>query len=159
MVKAGTFRQDLWFRLRVLELNVPPLRDRGEDILHLADHFLEHFAKKRGSHILRLSSEAAELIQSHSWPGNVRELRNAIERATVLATSGEVQVEDLGIVAALVPESGLVDVMSLSQLEQMHIARVLDLMDGNKTKACEILGITRPALYSKLAKMKEGTAT
>lgn len=159
MIKAGSFRQDLWFRLRVLELSVPPLRERGEDILHLADHFLEHFARKRGGNILRLSSEAAELIQSHNWPGNVRELRNAIERATVLATSNVVQVDDLGIVATAIPDSVNGDAMSLSQLEQMHINRVLDLTDGNKTKACEILGITRPALYSKLARMKEGSTS
>lgn len=159
MVIAGTFRQDLWFRLRVIELNVPPLRERGDDILHLADHFLEYFAKKRGGKILRLSSQAAELIKSHNWPGNVRELRNSIERATVLATTNEVQPEDLGIVATAIFESGHGDVMSLSELEQNHITRVLELTDGNKTKACEILGITRPALYSKLAKMKEVAET
>ena len=81
MVRAGTFRQDLWYRLRVIELMVPPLRERGEDILHLAEYFLEHFAHKRRERVLQLSDEAADLMRSHAWPGNVRELRNAIERA------------------------------------------------------------------------------
>ncbi|MEO1618226.1 MAG: sigma 54-interacting transcriptional regulator [Planctomycetota bacterium] len=159
MVRAGTFREDLWYRLRVLELKVPPLRERGDDVLHLAEHFLELFARKRGAPILRLSDEATELLQSHTWPGNVRELRNAIERATVLATGDVIEAGDLGIVATAMPVSGHGEVMSLSQLEQTHITRVLKITGGNKTKACEILGITRPALYSKLTRMKESAAS
>ena len=154
MVRAGKFRQDLWYRLRVLELTAPPLRDRGEDVLHLAEHFLEHFSRKRGGKLLGLSQEASELLQAHPWPGNVRELRNAIERATVLATGDRIEASDLGIVATAIADSGSGEIMSLLQLEQTHIVRVLELTGGNKTKACEILGITRPALYSKLNKMK-----
>ena len=159
MVRTGQFREDLWYRLRVLELKVPPLRERGEDVLHLAEHFLDQFAQKRGGSLLRLSNDAVESIRSHPWPGNVRELRNAIERATVLATSEIIEPADLGITASAMPVSGPNEVMSLSQLEQTHITRVLEITGGNKTKACEILGITRPALYSKLTRMKESATT
>lgn len=153
MVQAGSFRQDLWFRLRVVELIVPPLRERGDDVLDLAEHFLSEFQKKRGGQELRLSSESVEAIKNHSWPGNVRELRNALERAVVLACNDEIQPEELGIKAGTKPMRPT-KLVSLKELEQGHLLNVLEATGGNKTKACEILGITRAALYNKLSRME-----
>lgn len=153
MVQAGKFRQDLWFRLRVVELSVPPLRDRGDDVLDLAEHFLLEFQEKRGGGELRLSPEAIELIQSHNWPGNVRELRNAMERAVVLTCDDEIGPAELGIKSGALPIQPT-ELVTLKQLEQAHVTNVLAATGGNKTKACEILGITRAALYNKLSRMQ-----
>ena len=159
MVQAGTFRQDLWFRLRVVELTVPPLRERGDDVLDLAEHFLLEFREKRGGEELRLSPEAIEAIQSHSWPGNVRELRNALERAVVLACEEEIQPAELGIAPHSQFPSSSAELVSLKELEHIHLLKVLDVTGGNKTKACEILGITRAALYNKLSRMEAERTT
>ncbi|MFN3189971.1 MAG: sigma 54-interacting transcriptional regulator [Aureliella sp.] len=153
MVRARKFRQDLWYRLRVVELVTPPLRERGDDVLELAEHFLNEFKDRRGDPGLRFSPEAVEAIQSHRWPGNVRELRNAMERAAVLANDSEIQVADLGLASdhRVIDEKS--SLLSLAELEQQHIESILTETGGNKTKACEILGITRAALYNKLNRM------
>ncbi len=157
MVQKGTFRQDLWFRLRVVELLVPPLRDRGDDVLDLAEQFLLEFQKQRGDFHLRFSDEAIEAISQHCWPGNVRELRNAIERAVVLAGEELIHAADLGIQHGLAVLPTVVnDLVSLKEVEQLHVRNVLESTGGNKTKACEILGITRTSLYNKLSRMDLG---
>ncbi len=156
MVQNGKFRQDLWFRLRVVELDVPPLREREDDILDLAEQFLYEFQEKRGNEQLRFSEEAIEAIRSHQWPGNVRELRNALERAVVLATSDEIQPSELGLVENIPLSTNPVKMVSLKELEQTHVRTVLEATGGNKTRACEILGITRAALYNKLSRMELG---
>lgn len=166
MVREGTFREDLWYRLRVLELNMPPLRQRSEDILQLAEHFLAKFRREMGYGPTRLSQTAAQTLLNHDWPGNVRELRNAIERALVLAVGDEIEPQDFGIAnrqrkneSSAQPPSSATTVeeptktqlsLSIADVERRHIESVLDSLGGNKTQACEILGITRASLYNKL---------
>ncbi|MEA1949781.1 MAG: sigma 54-interacting transcriptional regulator [Planctomycetota bacterium] len=151
LVKAGRFREDLYYRLRVIELRVPPLRERGEDVLQLAVHFLEQYRHETGRGPRRFSSQAAEAVTAHGWPGNVRELKNAVERAVVLGRGEEIVVEDLGLPraddTAAVGESQLV---SLEEAQQRYILNVLRCVDGNKTQACKILRIGRGTLYKKL---------
>ncbi len=150
LVKEGSFREDLYFRLRVIEAAIPPLRERGEDVVELAVHFLEQLRAQTGRGPLRLSESARWAITNYSWPGNVRELRNAIERAVVLGEGDEVLVSDLAIPnsdSATVP---LLRPMSLAEAELRHILNVLDMVQGNKSKACKVLGIGRGTLYKKL---------
>ncbi|MEM9940985.1 MAG: sigma 54-interacting transcriptional regulator [Planctomycetota bacterium] len=155
MVQQGSFRKDLWYRLRVVELLVPPLRDREEDVLDLAEQFLMEFQEKRGFTGLKLSESAKEAIQTHNWPGNVRELRNSLERAVVLANNPEIDAADLGIIEDDDSWSDHpTDLITLKELERAHLKNVLEATGGNKTKACEILGITRAALYNKLSRME-----
>lgn len=169
-VESGDFREDLFFRLRVIELSVPPLRERPDDIPLLAEHFLEHFRSQTGRGPLRLSSAAAEALKAHGWPGNVRELKNAIERATVLGLGDEVQPEDLGLVSRPasadstskpVPKSPVhePEPVSLIDAELRHIQLVLEQCGGNKTKACKVLGIGRGTLYKKLKEIEERFGT
>jgi Nif-specific regulatory protein len=150
LIRQSAFREDLYFRLRVIELSVPALRERGDDIWLLANHYLEHYRKKIGRSELRLGEAAWELLTRHDWPGNVRELKNAIERAVVLSRSDEVQARDLGIdiVRTDAPAEGRL--MTLAEAQLRHIIAVLDQLDGNKTQACRVLGIGRGTLYKKL---------
>ena len=150
LVKAGRFREDLYYRLRVIELCVPALRERGEDILQLAVHFLQQYRRETGRGPRRFSPQAAAAITAHDWPGNVRELKNIVERVIVLGRGEEISVKDLGLPRkddAAVGESQLV---SLEEAQQRYIRNVLRSVDGNKTKACKILRIGRGTLYKKL---------
>ena len=149
MVNDGKFREDLLFRLQVIEIQIPPLCERQEDIIDLAVHFLEFFRRQVGRGPLRLSSSARKAVERYNWPGNVRELRNAIERAVVLGDSDEVSVSDLGLPndPRLHNEDALV---SLAEAELRHILRVLERVGGNKSRACKVLGIGRGTLYKKL---------
>jgi Nif-specific regulatory protein len=148
MVQAGTFREDLWYRLRVIELVTPPLRERGSDIMLLATHFLERFRAETGRGPQRFSHPAATAMMRYGWPGNVRELRNAVERAVVLSTSEEVAPGDLGLTSPPPARAGAL--RSLADAEQQHIDFVLHAVCGNKTEACKILKIGRATLYNKL---------
>lgn len=150
MVAEGTFREDLYYRLRVIELNVPPLRERGDDVLVLATAFLEQFRRQLGRGPKRLSESAAALMSSYHWPGNVRELRNAIERAVVLAEGEAVEPEDLGLPQSDQSPTPVRRLMTLAEAESQHIRYVLDQVDGNKTQACKVLGIGRATLYKRL---------
>jgi Nif-specific regulatory protein len=150
LIQKGRFREDLYFRLRVIKLIIPPLRERGEDVLLLANHFLDHYRKEIGRSFLRFSEEARELLLRHDWPGNVRELKNAIERAVVLSRSEEVQAKDLGLDPRETAAPVLGRLMTLAEAELRHIVAVLDQLAGNKTQACRVLGIGRGTLYKKL---------
>jgi Nif-specific regulatory protein len=151
LIKQGRFREDLYYRLRVIELRVPPLRERGEDRLTLAAHFLNYFHRQTGRGPSRLAPATANAIIAYAWPGNVRELKNAIERAVVLGQNEEVQTADLGLLSTAnmssTAEPGLV---TLAEAEKRHIHYVLKQVGGNKTRACEILSIGRGTLYKKL---------
>ena len=150
--RDGDFRQDLYFRLRVIELQLPALRNRGEDILKLALRFLDEFRRQVGRGPAKLSAEAAEQMLAYSWPGNVRELKNAIERAVVLGTGPEVTAADLALRDQETDESPRM--ISLADAELRHIQAVVAACGGNKTKACSILGIGRGTLYAKLKKVE-----
>jgi Nif-specific regulatory protein len=149
LVRANEFRDDLYYRLCVVDIRVPPLRVRDDDVVELASLFLDRYRRQIGRGPSRLSAAARQAIQSYAWPGNVRQLKNSIERAVVLAKSDEVEPADLGITP--IPDSGpRPEQMTLKEAERQHIERVLHHVDGNKTAACQILAIGRGTLYSKL---------
>lgn len=151
LVRQGKFREDLLYRLRVIDIHVPPLRERGDDIVELASLFLDQFRRQMGRGPKRLSAAALQALRDYHWPGNVRELRNAVERAVVLGHGEEVVPEDLGLPRGGVPTGAQPQLTSLREAERRHIEYVLQQVGGNKTQACKILGIGRGTLYNKLA--------
>lgn len=157
MVKEGKFRQDLFYRLHVVEIVVPPLRERGQDCLHLADHFLQQFNVEIGRRIKGFTNAAKKRLLEYSWPGNIRELKNVVERAVVLNTKDHIDATDLALAPAveansvMASETASVE-MTLAELEQRHIERVLRHTEGNKSRAASILGIERSTLDRKLKK-------
>ena len=150
LVRQGKFRSDLFYRLRVIDMNLPPLRERGDDVMELATQFLEHFNHQIGRGIRRLSPDAVDAIRCYEWPGNVRELKNSVERAVVLSRSEEIFPVDLGIPFKEAGTEDLPELISLRDSERRHIDYVLWKVGGNKTEACRILGISRATLYAKL---------
>ena len=157
MVREGKFRQDLYYRLHVVEILVPPLRSRGRDCLLLAEYFLDQFNREMGRKIEGFTDAAKKRLLSYSWPGNIRELKNVIERAVVFNTKSEIDDSDLSLTPAV--EGGSVAAaaeisaeMTLAQLEREHIERVLRFTEGNKSRAASILGIERSTLDRKLKK-------
>jgi len=177
-VAAGRFRGDLYYRLNVVDIVVPPLRDRGDDIAKLADHFVNHFAEKTARTIDGLTTAARRAIVAYHWPGNVRELKNVIERAVVLGNDALIDVGDLSLPAKrddvsigeaesvsreIVPSPDLAAGepaphgtdesrlnLSLEELERRHLLDVLRATEGNKSRAATILGIERSTLDRKL---------
>jgi DNA-binding NtrC family response regulator len=153
-VHGARFRQDLYYRLRVVEVVVPPLRDRREDILALARQLLAGTAKRFGKKVPALTPDAANLLLQYAWPGNVRELENALERAVALAQSDRIGVDDLppevGSSAPVIPAAG--EVRPLEEVERDYIAAALRASGGNRAKAAEKLGIGAATLYRKLKK-------
>ena len=160
-VKAKRFREDLFYRLDVVRIAVPPLRARGADILLLAQHFLSRFAC-RSRRIITLSESAAAKLLEYDWPGNVRELENCMERAVALARSDELTLDDLperirGCRPALVAlplgdDAAATDVSSLFDAEREHVLKAVEQFGGNKTRAAAILGIDRRTLYRRLVR-------
>ncbi len=146
MVEAGNFREDLYYRLRVVEIRVPPLRERMGDVPLLAEHLLEKAARKSGSPTPVLSDEARTLLLAHDWPGNVRELENCLTRAAAVATGGVVHPEHLALERGRTAEVGLPELASMDEVEASHVTRVLTATGGNRTRAAEILGVSRPRL-------------
>ena len=154
MVAAGTFREDLYFRLNVVPLVMPPLREHREDIPLLAGSFLKEMAKEHGKPFRRFDHDALEALEGYSWPGNIRELRAAVEHAVVLGTGGELMRSDLpaGLRASLLP--GIAEgEMNLSKLESAAIARALEECAGNRTLAAKKLGISRRTLHRHLFRL------
>ncbi|RMH38931.1 MAG: sigma-54-dependent Fis family transcriptional regulator [Deltaproteobacteria bacterium] len=156
-VRDGAFREDLFYRLNVIAINVPPLRERVEDIPLLVDAFIDRVAERAGGARVAVTDAAMRWLQSQPWPGNVRELENAIERAVVLASGPVLDVADFdqGAPAAGAPRAGAAglpadELISLAALERLHIERVLAACGGQKTKAAAILGINRTTLWKKL---------
>ncbi|MCC9601766.1 sigma 54-interacting transcriptional regulator [Stieleria sp. JC731] len=159
MVAEGKFRQDLFYRLHVVEILVPPLRERGNDIVLLAEHFLAGFNEKMGRRINSITPAAQTMLLDYRWPGNIRELRNVIERAVVLNATDSIDAQHLLLTPATVggasPEIAMSDSpveISLADLEKAHIERILRHTDGNKSRAASILGIERSTLDRKLKK-------
>jgi len=153
-VAEGRFREDLYYRLRVIEIEVPPLRDRTEDILPLARHFVKQFASRLKLPDLRLDATCLDLLTDHTWPGNVRELENAIERAAVLSVDGRILPECfprsvIQAAAAQGTANGGVR-RTLDEVEHDHIRAVLALTSNNRTQAARVLGISPATLWRKL---------
>jgi two-component system response regulator AtoC len=153
-VAAGRFREDLFYRLHVISIRVPPLRDRKEDLSKLTEHFLKHYSAKHGRNVQRVSPEARAILQAYDYPGNVRELANVIERAVIVANGKRLEEDDLpgGLSAAVSARRRREQPQSLAQLEAAYISEILGLTRGNKTQCARILGISRKNLYEKLAR-------
>ncbi|MFT7676847.1 MAG: DNA-binding NtrC family response regulator [Planctomycetota bacterium] len=161
MVEEGTFREDLFYRLNVLSIVMPPLRERPEDVPPLALHFLERFAGELARNLVGFTEAAMQRMGAHLWPGNVRELRNAVERASLLTESGMVGPEHLGLeerkpTSTLQPAQAdpgdllPMGSLRLRDMEEALIRRALDECDGNRTSTAKELGINRATLYNKL---------
>ena len=153
MVEEGTFRQDLLYRINTIELHIPPLRERGNDIQLLADYFLARYARKYKKEIKGLSRDARTKLQNYDWPGNVRELQHAIERAVILSDGQMLKSENFMLQPSAARKKIETEELNLSILEKEAIERALRRADGNVTRAAELLGITRFALYRKLDKL------
>jgi DNA-binding NtrC family response regulator len=141
----------------VVKVEVPPLRTRGSDTLHLAHHFLKQFAERSGKPTLELSERAAERLMAYEWPGNVRELENCIEHAVALARFDQVTVEDLpeklrGYLAGsfVATANDPTEIVTMEELEKRYLLRVFKLVGNNKSRAAEVLGIDRRTMYRKL---------
>ena len=155
MVEDGTFRQDLLYRINTVELRIPPLRERGEDILLLADHFLQKYAHKYKKQIQGMTREAKQKLLKYPWPGNVRELQHAMERAIIMTQHVWLKPEDFMLTPKVErKKTGLEEVLNLEELEVRAIQTALKRCGGNVSSAAELLGITRYALYRKMEKNK-----
>ncbi len=154
-VEAGSYREDLFYRLNVLSIDVPPLRERREDVPELALHFLERFRRELGRDLSGFEPAALEALAAHPWRGNVRELRNAVERGAMRASGGEVRLVDLALEddppAAGPAEVGLeLESYSLREMEERLIRRALEDSQGNRSRTARLLGVNRTTLYNKL---------
>ncbi|MEM6474091.1 MAG: sigma-54 dependent transcriptional regulator, partial [Planctomycetota bacterium] len=147
-VREKRFREDLFYRLSVFELVLPPLRDRGEDLDLLIDHFLEHFRMQHGRAKMELSSSARDRMLGYMWPGNVRQLRNVIDSAVVMADGNEIQPDDLGL-----RDTGVstLDTYRIDEWEKRLIKRALKQTGGNVPEAASLLGISRATAYRKIS--------
>ena len=160
-LEEGTFREDLYYRLNVLPINIPALRERRDDIPYLADHFIRKHAAELGAGELELSADATGKLMAYHWPGNVRELENVIERSLVLANGGRLEAADIRLDMAPRPRSAagggdplfLPDGMTLDQYEETIIKEAMRRAQGNKSQAARLLGLTRNALRYRLGQM------
>jgi len=146
MIEEGTFRPDLFYRLNVFRIELPPLRERREDIPLLVEHFVRKFSLAMNKHITRISPEAMNQLQQQPWMGNVRELENAVERAMVVAQEPEIREQDFIFKSQSLPPTA----KSLDEVERAHILRILEECNGNQSRAAEVLGIDRVTLHHKL---------
>ncbi len=157
-LEQGTFREDLYYRLNVVPINIVPLRDRKQDIPYLAEHFLRKYAEEAGNRVQAITAAAMNKLTSYHWPGNVRELENVIERSVVMCTGEGLDAADIKLDNAPRPRSAGADLtlppgMTLDQYEQELIREALKRADGNKSQAARSLGLTRNALRYRLAQM------
>jgi len=162
-VRRGSFRSDLYYRLNVIALRLPPLRERPEDIPLLAQAFLERLAEARGQPVRRLSAGALEALAAYAWPGNVRELENALEHAVTVSQGEEIGVEELPARVTSPQPQPLVQERrpanpTLETIERAYIMWVLQAEGGNKSRAAEVLGIDPSTLYRKLARYEQESA-
>ncbi len=158
-IEQGWFREDLYYRLNVFSISLPPLRERKEDIPLLAKHFLMEFSKETNKHVEKISRQAMDLMMLYDWPGNVRELKNAIERAVVICQGKVIQPEDLPISTRMVDRKNQDEKLSLEgetlplrELEKKYILNILDKTKWNISLSAKILGIDRSTLYNKIKK-------
>ena len=162
LVESGKFREDLYYRINVVHVDMPALRSRGRDILLLAQHFIGKFAAPMGKNVTGFSSAVAERLISYAWPGNVRELQNCIERAIALARFEELTVEDLPpkvrdykpTAFVVVATEDPTDLVTMEEVEKRYIQKVMEAVGQNKTQAAKTLGFDRTTLYRKLERYK-----
>jgi transcriptional regulator with PAS, ATPase and Fis domain len=153
-VRLRRFREDLFYRLNVIHITVPPLRERKEDLSKLIQYFVKQYATKHGRNVERVASPTLKLLQSYEYPGNARELSNIIERAVIVATGKSIEEHDLpsAVGAAVNARRQKERPLSLAQMEATYIAQMLAATRGNKTECARILGISRKNLYEKIAR-------
>jgi DNA-binding NtrC family response regulator len=154
MVKENRFRQDLLYRINTIEIEIPALRERFEDIPLLANHFLKHYAAKYDKNVNKISEGAMARMHKHPWPGNIRELQHAIERAIILSGGSVLQPEDFNFAPATTKDDGqlALEQYNLEEVEKLLIRKVLKKYNGNITQAASELGLTRSSLYRRLEK-------
>jgi len=165
-VARGEFRQDLYYRLDVITIQLPPLRERADDIPLLAQHFLKYYSRESGKSVPALSDAAMELLCAHPWPGNIRELENAIEQAVALSYQPVLTPEDLprevrerraSTIASLAAENGqfvFPDTPSLEEVKRRYVLHVLQRTGGNVSATARVLNVDRRSLYRMLARYK-----
>jgi two-component system response regulator HydG len=166
MVEEKRFREDLYFRINVIQLVLPPLRARGSDVLLLAQHFLERIATRSAKRVTGLSAEAAAKLLAYHWPGNARELENSMERAVALASFETITESDLPEKVRMFRSTQIVldwddptGLVTLEELERRYVGKVLESVSGNKSAAARILGIERKTLYRMLERWNMGEET
>jgi len=147
-VREGRFREDLLYRLNTVEIALPPLRDRGDDVLLLAGHFLGEYAQKYNRKFAGFDGPAQQALRAHTWPGNVRELAHAVERAVLMSQGERITAKDLGLQQR--EPSRAEDEMTLEEAERAFIRKVLAKHGGNVQAAAEQLGMSRSALYRRI---------
>ncbi len=154
MVKENRFRQDLLYRINTIEVNLPALRERFEDIPLLANFFLKQYAEKYGKTVTKISEAALTRMHKHTWPGNIRELQHSVERAVILSTGSVLQPEDFNFNAPTTKEESQINLeqFNLDEVEKLLIRKVLKKYNGNITQAASELGLTRSSLYRRLEK-------
>lgn len=151
MVKEGRFRQDLLYRMNTVEINIPPLAERVDDIPLLAGHFLNYYSRKYRKEVLTISNDAITKLKKYPWPGNVRELQHAIERAVIMADSATLQESDF-LFSRKGNDAPTSDTLNLDEVEKAAVAKAIQLHNGNISKAAEELGLTRASLYRRMEK-------
>ena len=151
-VREGRFREDLYYRLNVVPIQLPPLRDRRADIPVLAEHFLRHYTEKNHRLVKQILPEALDILMRYDWPGNIRELENAIERGVIIARGEYLTPDELPVAIRQNPQliHSTTGAGTLKEMEREWIAKTLDQVDGNRTRAAKILGITRKTLQNKI---------
>jgi len=149
--QTGQFREDLLFRLNTVEIHLPPLRERREDIAALAVHFLSNYAARYRRQVLGLDPSALQALMQYSWPGNVRELEHTLERAVLMCRSGQILPADLGLGVSR-PQAQNLEELSLESVETILIRKALQRFQGNVSQAAEALGLSRGALYRRMEK-------
>lgn len=153
-VQNGSFRQDLLYRINTIEIVIPPLRDRGDDVHLLANHFLKFYCYKYKKEIEGFSKDALQLLKQYTWPGNVRELQHVIERAVILSEQKRLQYDDFMLRISISSPKEKEDKFNLDKLEKSTILEALELCSGNLTQTADLLGITRTSLYRRLQKYR-----
>lgn len=152
LVSKGEFRQDLLYRINTIEIHIPPLRERGEDILLLADFFLKRYAQKYQKDIKGLLKDAQKKLLQYSWPGNVRELQHTIERAVILSDSSFIRAENFLLQPVITKKKNEHETLNLEEIEKEVIEKAMRRCNGNISQAAELLGISRYSLYRKIEK-------
>jgi two-component system NtrC family response regulator len=149
LIEEGRFREDLYYRLSEIIINIPPLRERDGDATLLAHAFMHKFSREEGRSVLGFKQDALDAIETYPWPGNVREMQNYIKRAVIMADRSQISAEDLGLrTAGVEPELAKVNLRQVrEEAERKAIVKVLSRVEGNIVNAAELLGVSRPTLY------------
>lgn len=159
LINKGEFREDLYYRLNVIAIDIPPLREREGDIFLLIQNFAVKFAKEFGKPVPKFSENVLQALQSYYWPGNVRELENIIQRLVIMSEGNTIDAPDLPTLMRYSALRGVGPHRTLAEIEAEHILSVLASVDNNKTKAAEILGIDRKTLREKMKKLQSPSSS